>query len=106
METGLIECEWFCPSWSGTNFLHQIIRIIDINSFIFRRINTSDMMWYDFLNAGFLMVLAGVAFIVLGILGKALLKVHGFNWVARAGIISILFGLVVLAYGYLTASFD
>jgi hypothetical protein len=62
-------------------------------------------MWYDFLNAGILMVLAGVAFIVLGILGKALFKVHGFTWVARAGVIAIIVGSVSFAYGYLTASF-
>jgi hypothetical protein len=64
------------------------------------------MLWADILITGILMVLAGIVFIIVGILGKALLKVHGFIWVTRFGVMAIIFGSVAFAYGFLTASFN
>lgn len=48
---------------------------------------------------GGLIIFAGIAIMLLGIGGKAKLEFQGFTLVAGAGVVVIVFGMVVLAFG-------
>jgi hypothetical protein len=48
---------------------------------------------------GGLIILAGIIMTILGIGGRAALKFQGFTFIASAGVVAIIFGIIILAFG-------